>query len=135
MKEDLRRALLAILWGGAAAGTADIISATGNSAGRGGTPLSVLQYIGSGLLGAVAFQGGWLTGMAGLLVHFGLTTIMAALFSSSCHSCRSWLSWSYCASRSARSIIPKMQLSVRPPLLEFFVEQHSATILATLAVA
>jgi uncharacterized membrane protein YagU involved in acid resistance len=40
----------------------------------------VLQYIGSGLIGNVAFDGGWLTGAAGLAVHFGLTTIMASLF-------------------------------------------------------
>jgi hypothetical protein len=77
MKDDLRISLQAILWGGAAAGAADIISAIG---GRGGKALMVLQYVGSGLIGNAAFNGGWLTGAVGLAVHVGLTTIMAALF-------------------------------------------------------
>lgn len=77
MKDSLKNSLQAILWGGAAAGAADIISAIG---GRGGKALMVLQYVGSGLIGNLAFNGGWLTGAAGLAVHFGLTTIMAALF-------------------------------------------------------
>ena len=77
MKADLKPSLQAILLGGFAAGAADIISAIG---GRGGKALMVLQYIGSGLIGNVAFDGGWLTGAVGLAVHFGLTTIMAALF-------------------------------------------------------
>jgi hypothetical protein len=77
MKDDLRNSLRAILWGGAVAGAADIISAIG---GKGGKALMVLQYIGSGLIGKPAFDGGWLTGGVGLAVHFGLTTIMAALF-------------------------------------------------------
>lgn len=77
MKADLRNSLQAILWGGAAAGAADIISAIG---GRGGKALMVLQYVGSGLIGKAAVNGGWLTGALGLGVHFGLTTIMAALF-------------------------------------------------------
>ena len=77
MKADVKRTLQAVLWGGAAAGTADIISAIG---GRGGKAVLVLQYIASGLIGPTAVQGGWLTAAAGLAVHFGLTTIMAALF-------------------------------------------------------
>lgn len=77
MKDSLKNSLRAILWGGAAAGAADIISAIG---GRGGKALLVLQYIGSGLIGKEAVNGGWLTGAAGLGVHFGLTTLMAALF-------------------------------------------------------
>ena len=77
MKDDLRNSLRAILWGGAVAGAADIISAIG---GRGGKALMVLQYVGSGLIGKAAVNGGWLTGALGLGVHFGLTTIMAALF-------------------------------------------------------
>jgi uncharacterized membrane protein YagU involved in acid resistance len=80
MKGIIRKPLLAVLLGGAAAGTADIIAAVAGRASRGGEPISVLQGIASGLLGKLAFQGGWLTGAAGLAVHFGLTTIMAALF-------------------------------------------------------
>lgn len=76
MRSELKTVLQAILLGGFAAGTADIISAIGNR----GKPLLVLQYIASGLIGPSAREGGWLTGAAGLAVHFGLTTIMAALF-------------------------------------------------------
>jgi hypothetical protein len=81
MKDNLRisrqATLSAILLGGAAAGVADIISAFGTQKGR---VLGVLQYIGSGLIGSSAFDGGWATAAVGLAVHFGLTTIMAALF-------------------------------------------------------
>jgi hypothetical protein len=75
MKNEWKASLQAIFLGGFAAGAADIISAIGR-----GKPLGVLQYIASGLIGPSAFNGGWLTGAAGLAVHFGLTTIMAVLF-------------------------------------------------------
>jgi hypothetical protein len=76
MKDETRNSLQAILWGGAAAGAADIVSAISNKA----NPLGVLQYVGSGLIGKVAFDGGWATAAVGLAVHFALTTIMAGLF-------------------------------------------------------
>jgi len=76
MNEDLRKAALAVLAGGTAAGAADIISAVGGQK----NPLATLQYLASALVGKVAFDGGWLMGGLGLLVHFGLTTIMAGLF-------------------------------------------------------
>ena len=77
MKAETKASLQAILLGGFAAGTADIISALGNQGGR---VVGVMQYIASGLIGKVAFDGGGLTVAFGFLVHFGLTTIMAALF-------------------------------------------------------
>lgn len=77
MKDNLRISLQAILWGGMAAGAIDIASAFANQKGN---VLRVLQYIASGLIGSSAFDGGWATAGVGLLVHFGLTTIMAALF-------------------------------------------------------
>jgi hypothetical protein len=77
MKDNWRNSLQAILLGGVAAGAADIISAFGTQKGR---VLGVLQYIGSGLIGSSARDGGWATAAIGLAVHFGLTTIMAALF-------------------------------------------------------
>jgi len=76
LKADLRNMWLAILGGGAGAGAADIVSAIANRR----DPLMVLQYIASGLIGKIAFEGGWFSALAGLAVHFGLTTIMAALF-------------------------------------------------------
>ena len=69
------RILAAIAVGGGTAGLLDIISAV-----AGKDPGMVLQYIASGLLGKAAFTGGQTTVAAGLLVHFGLTTLMAALF-------------------------------------------------------
>lgn len=72
-----RKMLAAIAVGGGTAGLLDIISAISP---RGRDPGAVLQYIASGLLGKTAFTGGQMTVAAGLVVHFGLTTIMAALF-------------------------------------------------------
>jgi hypothetical protein len=77
MKPEIKASLQAVLLGGFAAGTADIISAFGTQGGR---VVAVLHYIASGLIGKPAFDGGGLTVGLGLLVHFGLTTIMAALF-------------------------------------------------------
>jgi hypothetical protein len=77
MNADTKTVLHAILLGGFVAGAADIISALGNQGGR---VVGVMQYIASGLIGKIAFDGGALTVALGFLVHFGLTTIMAALF-------------------------------------------------------
>ena len=77
MKDEMSNSLQAILWGGMAAGVADILSAIGNQKGN---VLGVLQYVGSGLIGKSAFEGGWMTAGVGLAVHLGLTTIMATLF-------------------------------------------------------
>ena len=77
MNADTKTSLQAILLGGFAAGAADIISALGNQGGR---VVGVMQYIASGLIGKIAFEGGALTVAFGFLVHFGLNTIMAALF-------------------------------------------------------
>jgi len=76
MKDDWKGLWMASLLGGAAAGAADIISALGGQK----EPLGTLQYIASGLIGEMAFDGGWWAGAAGLAVHFGLTTLMAILF-------------------------------------------------------
>jgi len=80
MKDDLRNSLQAILWGGVAAGTVDMIMATASSVGRGRAPLDGWRFVASGLIGKTALEGGWVTGVLGLLVHYSLTTIMAALF-------------------------------------------------------
>ena len=47
MNEDLRKAALAVLAGGTAAGAADIISAVGGQK----NPLATLQYLASALVG------------------------------------------------------------------------------------
>lgn len=80
MKDETRNSLQAILWGGMAAGTVDMIVATATGVGRGRAPLDGWRFVASGLMGKAALEGGWVTGAVGLLVHYGLATIMAALF-------------------------------------------------------
>jgi hypothetical protein len=43
-------------------------------------PIQVLQFIASGLLGAAAFGGGLATAGVGVLVHFSITAILAAIY-------------------------------------------------------
>ena len=73
-------AFRAILWGSLIAGTLDITAAFINSALRGRSPLWVLQYIASGLLGANSYQGGFVTAALGLGVHFLIATVACVLY-------------------------------------------------------
>jgi hypothetical protein len=43
-------------------------------------PIQVLQFIASGLLGAAAFTGGLATAGVGVLVHFSITAVVAAIY-------------------------------------------------------
>jgi hypothetical protein len=74
------RVFWAILWGGLVAGTLDILSAFASYVPHGATEPGILKYIASGLIGAGAMKGGDAIAWLGLGVHFGLTTIMAAVF-------------------------------------------------------
>lgn len=78
-------ARFAILLGGAIAGTLDITYATVFSSLRGTPALRVWQSVASGLLGSAAFSGGVKTAMLGLVLHFSIAVLFAAIF--------------YCASR------------------------------------
>jgi hypothetical protein len=73
-------AVFAILVGGLIAGAIDITYALGFSAWRGVPPTRILQSVASGLLGSPAFQGGAATAALGLLLHFLLMLIIAAIF-------------------------------------------------------
>lgn len=73
-------AAFAILAGGLVAGLIDISYAVGFSALRGVAPSRILQSVASGLLGSPAYQGGAATAALGLLLHFVLMTIIAAIF-------------------------------------------------------
>ncbi len=44
------------------------------------TPVSIFQYIASGLLGPAAFAGGYTTALLGLLIHFVISFVVAAVF-------------------------------------------------------
>lgn len=74
------RAAYAILWGGLIAGLIDITYAVGFSATRGVPPMRILQSVASGLLGSPAYQGGTATAALGLILHFVLMLIIAAIF-------------------------------------------------------
>lgn len=80
MKTDVKAMIGAIVAGGLVAGAFDAVTAIAGAVGRGQGPLDMFRYIASGLIGMAAFSGGVWTGLLGMLVHFGLTTIMAAGF-------------------------------------------------------
>lgn len=68
------------LWAGLLAGTLDILAAVIINTLRGATPMRVLQSVGSGLLGRRAFEGGWVSAGFGLVVHYALMIIIAAIY-------------------------------------------------------
>lgn len=70
----------AILIGGLIAGAFDITYATGFSAMRGVAPSRILQSVASGLLGQAAYEGGTATAALGLLLHFLMALLIAAIF-------------------------------------------------------
>ena len=69
--------LKAIAFGGLFAGTIDIGSAC---AINGLSPMVILHAIASGLLGAASFRGGWPTALAGLLLQWLMSWLIAAIF-------------------------------------------------------
>jgi hypothetical protein len=70
----------AILWGGLLAGLGDITFAFVVSGLRGVGPVRVLQSVASGLLGAAARDGGVATAALGLLLHFTIALVWAAVY-------------------------------------------------------
>ena len=70
----------AILMGGLLAGALDITAAFVVYGLRGATPLRILQSIASGLLGADAYKGGLATAALGLLLHFIIAVVAAAVY-------------------------------------------------------
>jgi hypothetical protein len=69
-----------VLAGGLLAGALDISAAIVIYAPRGVPPGRVLQSVASGLLGASAFRGGPATAALGLLLHFSIATVVAAVY-------------------------------------------------------
>src|SRR5687768_16391289 len=70
----------AILVGGLIAGTLDIAYAITFSALRGTPPERLLQFVASGLLGQASFDGGTATAALGLLLHYLMMLLIAAIF-------------------------------------------------------
>lgn len=75
-----RAMLSAILVGGGLAATFDIVYAIVALALRGRGPLWTLQSVASGLLGRAAFEGGLPAGLLGLVAHFFILLVAAALY-------------------------------------------------------
>ena len=70
-----------IFWGGLVAGTLDITAACTYAWIRSNvTPVRVLQFVASGVLGAESFSGGAKTAILGLALHFLIATVAAAVF-------------------------------------------------------
>lgn len=74
------RALGPILRAGLIVGALDIADAIVVSLIRGGSPMRMLRYIASGVLGPDAVQAGAATSALGLFLHFCIATGWAALF-------------------------------------------------------
>jgi hypothetical protein len=74
------RLICATLLGGATAGLLDQISAFASLVPHGATVIGILHYVASGAIGTRAFNGGTVTALLGLAVHFSLTTAMAGTF-------------------------------------------------------
>ncbi len=76
--------------GGLVAATLDISYAFWLGAIRGTAPLRVLQSVASGIQGPLAYQGGWTTGLVGLLLHYGIALVAAVVYASAASQLR-WL--------------------------------------------
>jgi hypothetical protein len=72
--------LFTILAGGAIAGTLDIAFAFTFAGVHGASPLRVLQFIASGLLGRDSFAYGWWSGALGAVCHYTILTVAASLY-------------------------------------------------------
>jgi hypothetical protein len=70
----------AVLIGGLIAGALDITYAIVASGFHGVTATTVLQSVASGLLGQRAYEGGAGTAALGMVLHFAMMLILAALF-------------------------------------------------------
>ncbi len=69
--------LAAILWGGFIAGTVDIGAASLIS---GYSPVVILKYVAGGLLGKASLAGGPGNAVLGLLLQWGMSIVIAAIF-------------------------------------------------------
>ncbi len=70
-----------IFWGGLIAGTLDICAAFLTAWLRAGvSPVRVLHFVASGLIGSAAFSGGAKTAILGLALHFLIATVATVVF-------------------------------------------------------
>jgi hypothetical protein len=74
------RAFETILWSGLTAGVLDSVDAVVAFGLMGMNPIQVLQYVASGALGSEAFKGGLVTAAFGVVIHFFIAFVVAAVF-------------------------------------------------------
>ena len=74
----MNRSITAVIAAGLAGGAADILAAF--VIYRPATPIVILQAVASGLLGKAAFQGGLTAAATGLVAHFAIALVFAAIF-------------------------------------------------------
>lgn len=74
------RAFDTMVWGGLLAGTLDAVDGVAAFGLKGMSPIQVLQYIASGLLGVASFQGGLKTAGLGVLLHYFIAFAVAAVY-------------------------------------------------------
>ena len=70
----------AIFWGGLIAGVLDAVDGVVAYGLQGLSPIQVLQYIASGLLGRSSFEGGIAAAAVGTVVHFLIAFVAAAVY-------------------------------------------------------
>ncbi len=78
------RAWETMVYGGLAAGVLDFFDAVVFNALRGTSAVRVWQFVASGLLGRAAFNGGMKTALLGVLLHFMIAFILAAIYYVAC---------------------------------------------------
>jgi hypothetical protein len=76
----MNRPVAGVLLGGSIAATLDIVYAILRNGGHGRTPLWVLQSVASGWLGEDAFSSGVPGGVIGLVSHYGILLVAAAVY-------------------------------------------------------
>jgi hypothetical protein len=74
------RAFETIIYGGLIVGVLDFLDATIFNAVRGVSPSRVWQFVASGVLGRASFSGGMKTALLGVLFHFLIAFILAAIY-------------------------------------------------------
>ena len=83
-----------LVYGGLIAGTIDIGAASVMSAA---SPLLILRFVATGLLGRPALQGGAAVVLLGLLLQWGMSILIAAFYSVAAHKwpvlARRWFAW------------------------------------------
>jgi len=76
----MNRSFAGVLVGGGIAATLDIIYAIVRNGGYDRSPLWVLQSVASGWMGEAAFTSGTTGGIIGLLSHYGILFVAAAIY-------------------------------------------------------